>query len=73
MAPFTGRIGTHLVSVDNLIGGNRAGTSPTTLLATLVSLDPIHLDFDMSEADFLTFSRERARLKGAFADKSRSR
>ena len=69
MAPFTGRIGTHLVSVGNLIAGNRAGTSPTTLLATLVSLDPIHLDFDMSEADFLTFSRERARLKGALADK----
>ena len=69
MAPFTGRIGTHLVSVGNLIAGNRAGTSPTTLLATLVSLDPIHLDFDMSEADFLAFSRERARLKGALADK----
>ena len=68
-APFTGRIGTHLVSVGNLIAGNRAGTSPTTLLATLVSLDPIHLDFDMSEADFLAFSRERARLKGALADK----
>ena len=68
-APFTGRIGTHLVSVGNLIAGNRAGTSPTTLLATLVSLDPIHLDFDMSEADFLAFSRERARLKEALADK----
>src|SRR5262249_20838161 len=40
-APFTGRIGTHLVSVGNLIAGNRAATSPTTLLATLVSLDPI--------------------------------
>lgn len=68
-APFTGRIGTHLVSVGNLIAGSRAATSPTTLLATLVSLDPIHLDFDMSEADFLAFSRERARLKGALADK----
>jgi len=68
-APFTGRIGAHLVSVGNLIAGSRAGTSPTTLLATLVSLDPIHLDFDMSEADFLTFSRERARLKGTLADK----
>jgi multidrug efflux system membrane fusion protein len=67
-APFTGRIGTHLVSVGNLIAGSRAATSPTTLLATLVSLDPIHLDFDMSEADFLAFSRERARLKGALAD-----
>jgi RND family efflux transporter MFP subunit len=68
-APFTGRIGAHLVSVGNLIAGSRAGTSPTTLLATLVSLDPIHLDFDMSEADFLAFSRESARLKGARADK----
>jgi RND family efflux transporter MFP subunit len=68
-APFTGRIGAHLASVGNLISGSRAGTSPTTLLATLVSLDPIHLDFDMSEADFLAFSRERARLKDALADK----
>src|SRR5499427_5634930 len=68
-APFTGRIGAHLVSVGNLIAGSRAGTSPTTLLATLVSLDPIHLDCDMSEADFLAFARERARLKGALADK----
>src|SRR5215467_8630923 len=67
-APFTGRIGAHLVSVGNLIAGSRAGTSPTTLLATLVSLDPIHLDFDMSEADFLAFSRERARLKGALVE-----
>jgi RND family efflux transporter MFP subunit len=68
-APFTGRIGTHLVSVGNLIAGSRAATSPTTLLATLVSLDPIHLDFDMSESDYLTFSRERAKMKGSLADK----
>src|SRR5262244_2542228 len=34
-APFTGRIGTHLVSVGNLIAGSRSATSPTTLLATL--------------------------------------
>jgi len=43
-APFTGRMGTHLVSVGNLIAGSRTATSPTTLLATLVSLDPIYLD-----------------------------
>jgi len=67
-APFTGRIGTHLVSVGNLVAGSRAGTSPTTLLATLVSLDPIYLDFDMSESDYLTFSRERARLSGPLAN-----
>jgi multidrug efflux system membrane fusion protein len=68
-APFTGRIGTHLVSVDNLIAGSRAATSPTTLLATIVSLDPIHLDFDMSESDFLAFSRDRAQIKEGPANK----
>jgi membrane fusion protein, multidrug efflux system len=68
-APFTGRIGTHLVSVGNLVAGSRAASSPTTLLATLVSLDPIYLDFDMSESDYLAFSRERAKQKGVLADK----
>jgi RND family efflux transporter MFP subunit len=68
-APFTGRIGTHLVSVGNLIAGSRYATSPTTLLTTIVSLDPIYFDFDMSESDFLTFSRDRARLKGSLADR----
>jgi len=38
------------------------------LLTTLVSLDPIYLDFDMSESDYLTFSRERARLSGPLAN-----
>jgi multidrug efflux system membrane fusion protein len=54
-APFTGRIGAHLVSAGNLVSGSRGGTSPTTLLATIVSLDPIYLDFDMSEADYLAY------------------
>ena len=61
-APVTGRIGARLVSVGSLIAGSRAATSPTTLLTTLVSLDPIYLDFDMSESDYLTFARERTRL-----------
>jgi RND family efflux transporter MFP subunit len=69
-APFTGRIGTHLVSVGNLIAGSRAATTPTTLLATMVSLDPIWLDFDMSESDFLAYSRERARSKDGAADRA---
>ncbi len=68
-APFTGRIGTHLVSIGNLIAGSRGGTSPTTLLATLVSLDPIHLDFDMSESDYETFSRYRAQAGGALGNR----
>jgi RND family efflux transporter MFP subunit len=68
-APFTGRIGTHLVSVGNLIAGSRAATTPTTLLATIVSLDPIWLDFDMSESDFIRYSRDRVRAKDGAADK----
>src|SRR5258708_36770402 len=68
-APFTGRIGTHLVSVGNLIAGSRAASNPTTLLATFVALDPLYLDFDMSESDYLAFSRERARETGVLADR----
>jgi len=68
-APFTGRMGKHLVSVGNLIAGSRTATSPTTLLATLVSLDPIYLDFDMSESDFLTYSKYRKYLKGTHVQK----
>ena len=68
-APFTGRIGTHLVSVGNLIAGSRAASSPTTLLATLVSIDPIYLNFDMSEADYMKFQRERQSQTGPLADK----
>lgn len=68
-APFTGRMGKHLVSVGNLIAGSRTATSPTTLLATLVSLDPIYLDFDMSESDFLTYSKYRKHLGGTHVQK----
>jgi membrane fusion protein, multidrug efflux system len=56
-APFTGRMGAHLVSVGSLVSGSRGGTSPTTLLARIVSLDPIYLDFDMSESDYLAWQQ----------------
>jgi membrane fusion protein, multidrug efflux system len=69
VAPFTGRIGSHLVSVGNLISGSRAGTSPTTLLATLVSTDSIYLNFDMSEADYMRFLRDRQKQNGPLAEK----
>jgi RND family efflux transporter MFP subunit len=68
-APFTGRIGAHLVSIGNLISGSRAGTSPTTPLAMLVSTDWIYLNFDMSEADYMTFLRAHQQEKGALVDK----
>lgn len=68
-APFSGRMGTHLVSVGNLVSGNRGGGSSTTLLATIVSIDPIYLNFDMSEGDYLNFQRDRASHKSALANK----
>lgn len=62
-APVSGRISAHRVSVGNLVTGGESGGS--TLLTTIVSLDPIHFDFDMSEADFLAYQRAAAagRLK----------
>lgn len=67
-APFTGRISSHRVSVGDLVAGSRAGSSATTLLTTLVSLDPIYLDFDMSESDFLAFQKGRDGRSGPLAE-----
>jgi RND family efflux transporter MFP subunit len=57
-APMNGRIGRHEVSVGNLVTGGNGGV--TTLLTTIVSLDPIHFNFDMSEADYLAYQRAAA-------------
>ncbi|MFM9842653.1 MAG: efflux RND transporter periplasmic adaptor subunit [Dongiaceae bacterium] len=54
-APIGGRIGEHLVSEGNLITGGSTGN--TTMLTSIVSLDPIYLDFDMSETSFLAYQR----------------
>lgn len=55
-APVSGRMGAHQVSIGNLVEAGGSGSSGT-LLSTLVSLDPIYFNFDVSEADFLTFQR----------------
>jgi RND family efflux transporter MFP subunit len=54
-APITGRVSQHQVSIGNLVNGGATGT--TTLLTTIVSLDPIHFFFDMSEGDYLAYQR----------------
>lgn len=54
-APFTGRMSNHLVSIGSLVSGSRGGVTPTTLLSTIVSLDPIYFDFDMSESEFIEY------------------
>lgn len=58
-APITGRISRHQVSIGNLISGGDGGAA--TLLTTIVSLDPIYFNFDMSEADYLAYQRAYAK------------
>jgi RND family efflux transporter MFP subunit len=63
-APVSGRMGRHEVSVGNLVMG---GTSSTTLLTTIVSLDPIWLTFNVSEGDGMTYKRlvQKGEVKSA--------
>jgi RND family efflux transporter MFP subunit len=54
-SPIDGRIGDRRVSVGNLvIGGNN---NNTTLLATIVSVDPIRFEFTFDEASYLRYQR----------------
>jgi RND family efflux transporter MFP subunit len=55
-APLAGRISDRRVDVGNLVTGGTAG-GQATLLTTIVRLDPIHFVFDVSEADYLKYSR----------------
>ncbi len=50
-SPVTGRIGDRRVSPGNLVPGN------TTLLATIVSTDPIRFEFSFDEASYLRYQR----------------
>ena len=52
-APISGRVSNRRIDVGNLV----AGDPNSTLLTTIVSLDPIYFVFDMSEADFLAYQR----------------
>src|SRR5438034_1602064 len=53
-APVSGRIGDRRVTPGNLVTG---GTGATTLLATIVSTDPIRLEFTLDEASLLRYER----------------
>jgi RND family efflux transporter MFP subunit len=54
-APIEGRIGDRRVSVGNLVTGGTGGN--TTLLATIVSVDPIRFEFTFDEASYLRYQR----------------
>jgi RND family efflux transporter MFP subunit len=64
-SPLTGRAGRSLVSVGNWVSAG--GASNTTLLTTIVSQDPIHIYFDVSEGNFIKYRRlaERGQMQGA--------
>jgi RND family efflux transporter MFP subunit len=54
-APVDGRIGDRRVSPGNLVTGGTGGN--TTMLATIVSLDPIRFEFTFDEASYLRYER----------------
>ncbi|HWE79361.1 MAG TPA: efflux RND transporter periplasmic adaptor subunit [Pseudolabrys sp.] len=54
-APIDGRIGDRRVSPGNLVTGGTSGN--TTLLATIVSENPIHFEFTFDEASYLRYQR----------------
>ena len=54
-APMNGRIGDRRVSPGNLVTGGTGGN--TTLLATIVSTDPIYFEFTFDEASYLRYER----------------
>ena len=54
-APVTGRIGDRRVTPGNLVTGGTGGN--TTMLATIVSIDPIRFEFTFDEASLLRYER----------------
>jgi RND family efflux transporter MFP subunit len=54
-APVDGRIGDRRVSPGNLVTGGTTGS--TTLLATIVSMNPIWFEFTFDEASYLRYER----------------
>jgi multidrug efflux system membrane fusion protein len=54
-APVAGRIGDRRVAPGNLVMGGTAAN--TTLLATIVTIDPIRFEFTFDEASYLRYER----------------
>jgi len=53
-APISGRISDKKIDVGNLVIGGQVNS---TLMATIVTIDPIHFVFDASEADYMRYAR----------------
>ncbi|WP_426420034.1 efflux RND transporter periplasmic adaptor subunit [Bradyrhizobium genosp. A] len=55
-APFDGIVSAHMVSIGELVG-----VSSPTQLATIVAMDPVYVNFTVSEQDVLRIRAEAAR------------
>jgi RND family efflux transporter MFP subunit len=62
-APVSGHIGDRRISPGNLVTGGTSGT--TTMLATIVSSDPIRFEFTLDEASYLRYQRQASRSADA--------
>jgi len=60
-APIDGRIGRASVDVGNLVGD----AAQSSLLATIVKIDPIYAYMSVSEADVLTYRAKQRALRAA--------
>jgi len=60
-APISGRIGRKMITEGNLVNGDQSGA---TLLATIVSLDPIYCYFDADERSILRYQKLAREGKG---------
>jgi RND family efflux transporter MFP subunit len=68
-APITGRISRKLVTEGNLING---GTAESTLLTTIVSMDPIYVYFEADERSYLKYARLSQNGKGPSSREARN-
>ena len=68
-APITGRISRKLVTEGNLVNG---GSAESTLLTTIVSLDPIHVYFEADERSYLKYIRATQNGKHPTSRENRS-
>jgi RND family efflux transporter MFP subunit len=64
-SPIAGRISRTMVNVGNWVSAG--GTANVTLLTTIVSQDPIHIYFDVSENNYIKYKRLAERGSGSGA------
>ncbi|WP_411826242.1 efflux RND transporter periplasmic adaptor subunit [Luteolibacter sp. AS25] len=63
-SPISGRISDHFITIGNIISG---GTADSTLLTTIVTIDPIYARIDANEASVLKYLRLEQEGKRASA------